>query len=400
MTAMQGRPVHVVDVCRTPFGRGKPGGVLSAAHPVDLLADVLVALQGRTGLDPRGVGDVVVGCVQQVGEQAGNIARHAVLAAGWPEAVPGTTLDRKCGSFQQALTDASHAVACGTHDLVVVGGVEMMSRIPMRTNRLGRDEVGDRFRARYPEGLVGQGVSAELIAARWSLTRAGLDAFSVESHRRAAAARDAGLLDGQLVPVEVEGVTVERDEGIRDETSPEALAKLRTPFRTDAMAERFPQVDWVVTAGNSSQVTDGAAAALVVSEDALERWGLSSRARVVGHTVVGDDPVMMLTGVIPATQLLLERAGLSASDVDSYEVNEAFASVVMAWQAEFGLDVDDERVNAWGGAIAYGHPVGASGGRLLSGLLGRLEQVSGRYGIWTMCESGGMANATLVERTG
>lgn len=398
MTPMLGRPVHLVDVCRTPFGRGKPGGTLASAHPVDLLAHVLGALQRRTGVDPGAVGDVVVGCVQQVGEQAGNIARHAALAAGWPDSVPGTTLDRKCGSFQQALTDASHAVACGTHDVVVVGGVEMMSRIPMRTNRLGRDELGDRFRTRYPDGLVGQGVSAELIAARWSLSREGLDAFSVRSHQLAAAARDGGLLDGHVVPVEVEGVPVVNDEGIRDDTSAQALAGLRTPFRSDALSQRFPQIDWVVTAGNSSQITDGAAAALVASEDALQRLGLASRARVLGHTVVGDDPLMMLTGVIPATRLLLDRTGLRSSDVDAYEVNEAFASVVLAWQKELG--VEDERVNAWGGAIAYGHPVGASGGRLLSGLLGRLEQVSGRYGVWTMCASGGMANATLLERTG
>lgn len=398
MSVMLGRPAHVVDVVRTPFARGREQGALAAAHPVDLLAHVLSALEQRTGLDPGSVGDVVVGCVQQVGEQAGNIARHATLAAGWPETVPGTTLDRKCGSFQQALTDASHAVAAGTHDVVVVGGVEMMSRIPMRTNRLGRDELGDRFRSRYPEGLVGQGISAELIAARYGLDREGLDGFSLRSQQRAARARDDGRLAAQIAPFPLDGAVVETDEGIRDQTTLAALAALRTPFRNDVMAERFPEIDWVITAGNSSQITDGAAAALVVGEDVLDRLGLQSRARVVGHRIVGDDPIMMLTGVVPATRQLLDRAGLDPGEVDAYEVNEAFACVVQAWQAELG--VDDERVNPWGGAIAFGHPVGASGGRLLANLLGRLEEVSGRYGLWTMCESGGMANATLLERTG
>ena len=397
MSVMFGRPAHVIDVVRTPFGRGREGGALAAIHPVDLLAHTFNALQERTGLDPATVGDVIVGCVQQVGEQAGNIARHATLAAGWPVTVPGTTLDRKCGSFQQALTDASHAVAAGTHDVVVVGGVEMMSRIPMRTNRLGRDELGDRFRARYPEGLVGQGISAELIAARWKLDRGSLDRFALMSQQRAAYARDAGLLDAQITPYDLGDHVVDADEGIRDQTTLEGLAGLRTPFRNEAAGERFPEIEWVVTAGNSSQLTDGAAAALVVAEDVLDTLGLRSRARVVGHSIVGDDPIMMLTGVIPATSQLLARAGLSASEIDTFEVNEAFASVVQAWQAEF--EVEDARVNPWGGAIAFGHPVGASGGRLLANLLGRLDETAGRYGLWTMCESGGMANATLLERT-
>lgn len=397
MSVMFGRPAHVIDVVRTPFGRGREGGALAAIHPVDLLAHTFNALQERTGLDPATVGDVIVGCVQQVGEQAGNIARHATLAAGWPVTVPGTTLDRKCGSFQQALTDASHAVAAGTHDVVVVGGVEMMSRIPMRTNRLGRDELGDRFRARYPEGLVGQGISAELIAARWKLDRGSLDRFALMSQQRAAYARDAGLLDAQITPYDLGDHVVDADEGIRDQTTLEGLAGLRTPFRNEAAGERFPEIEWVVTAGNSSQLTDGAAAALVVAEDLLDTLGLRSRARVVGHSIVGDDPIMMLTGVIPATRQLLARAGLSASEIDTFEVNEAFASVVQAWQAE--LEVEDARVNPWGGAIAFGHPVGASGGRLLANLLGRLDETAGRYGLWTMCESGGMANATLLERT-
>ena len=397
MSTMNGRPAHIVDVVRTPFGRGRDGGALAAAHPVDLLAHVFNRLQERTGLDPATVDDVVVGCAQQVGEQSGNIARHATLAAGWPETVPGVTLDRKCGSFQQALTDASHAVAAGTHDVVVVGGVEMMSRIPMRTNRLGRDELGERFRARYPDGLVGQGISAELIAARWKLDRGSLDRFALMSQQRAAQARDAGLLAAQIAPYDLGDHVVDTDEGIRDSTTLEGLGGLRTPFQNDAMGKRFPEIEWVVTAGNSSQITDGAAAALVVAEDVLDRFGLRSRARVIGHSVIGDDPVMMLTGVIPATRHLLARTGLDVSEIDTFEVNEAFASVVRAWQAE--LKVEDARVNPWGGAIAFGHPAGASGGRLLANLLGRLDETAGRYGLWTMCESGGMANATLVERT-
>ncbi|MCL3818613.1 thiolase family protein [Aeromicrobium wangtongii] len=397
MSAILGRPVHVVDILRTPFGRGREGGALSAAHPVDLLAHTFQALQERTGLDPSTIDDVVVGCVQQVAEQSGNIARHATLAAGWPESVPGMTLDRKCGSFQQALTDASHAVAAGTHDVVVVGGVEMMSRIPMRMNRLDRDELGTRFRARYPEGLVGQGISAELIASRWELDRGDLDRFALQSHHRAAHARDTGLLDAQIVPYDLGDHVAAVDEGIRDESTFERLSALRAPFRTDIMAERFPAIQWVVTAGNSSQITDGAAAALVVAEDVFDRTRLRSRARIVGHSIVGDDPIMMLTGVIPATRRLLARAGLDAAEIDVFEVNEAFASVVLAWQAELG--VEDARVNPWGGAIAFGHPVGASGGRLLANLLGHLDETSGRYGLWTMCESGGMANATLLERT-
>ena len=394
--AHTGRTAYVVDVVRSPFGRGRPGGTLSGAHPVDLLADMLDAIVRRSELDPAQVEDVIVGCVQQVGEQAGNVGRHAVLAAGWPHTVPATTLDRKCGSFQQAVSFAAQAVASGDQDLVVVGGVEMMSLIPMRTNRLGRDELGSRFRARYPDGLVGQGISAELIAARWNVSRQDLDAYALRSHRRAAAARDSGRLDDQIVPVTVGGVVVDRDQGIRDDTSLAALAGLRPAYRDEGMAARFPQIGWRVPAGNSSQITDGAAAALVASEQAVERLGLHPRARVVAAKVVGDDPVFMLTGVVPATRSVLDRAGLTIADIDVAEVNEAFASVVLAWQAE--LSADPETVNPWGGAIAFGHPVGASGGRLLANLLGRLDEIGGRFGLWTMCESGGMANATVLER--
>ena len=387
---------YVVDVVRTPFARGRENGALAGAHPVDLLAGVLSALVERMDLDPAVIEDTVVGCVQQVGEQAGNIGRHAVLAAGWPFSVPAVTLDRKCGSFQQAVHFAAATVASGQMDVVAVGGVEMMSRIPMKLNRMGRDELGPRFRERFPEGLVGQGISAELIAARWGLSRQELDAVSAESHRRAAAARDSDFLAPDLIPVQIGGRTVAVDEGIRDTTTAAVLAGLRASFEQSEMSERFPEITWQVTAGNSSQVTDGAAAALIVSERALHEHGLTPRARLVATSAVGDDPIMMLTGVIPATAKVLARAGLDIGQMDTIEINEAFASVVLAWAAEF--KVDSERLNPWGGAIAFGHPVGASGGRLLAQLVGRLEKTGGRYGLWSMCESGGMANATILER--
>jgi len=396
MTGLLGRPAYVVDVVRTPFGKGRPTGALAAAHPVDLLALTLRAAVQRTGVDPAAIEDVITGCVQQVGEQSGNIARHAVLAAGWPVHVPGVTLDRKCGSFQQALHFAAQAIGTGCMDLVAVGGVEMMSRIPMKLNRLDRDELGPMFRTARPDGLVGQGISADLIAARWGLDRARLDEFSVRSHRLAAEARDSGRLEPQIVPVPIADVLVSADEGIRDTTTPEALAALTPSFERPDMAQRFPQITWSVTAGNSSQITDGAATAIVASEAAIERFGLRPRAKVVGMSAVGDDPILMLTGIIPATQKVLAQTGLTLDDMDTCEVNEAFASVVLAWVDE--LAADEERVNPWGGAIAFGHPVGASGGRLLANLLGRLDQIEGTYGLWTMCESGGMANATVLQR--
>lgn len=387
---------YIVDVVRTPFGRGRESGVLAGVHPVDLLAGTLQALVERQGLDPALIEDTIVGCVQQVGEQAGNIGRHAVLAAGWPHSVPAVTLDRKCGSFQQAVHFAAATVASGQMDVVAVGGVEMMSLIPMKLNRMGRDELGPRFRAAMPEGLVGQGISAELIAARWDLSRQALDALSVQSHLRAAQARDAGLLARDTVAVTVGETTVTRDEGIREDTSAEVLAGLRPSFTSEQMSTRFPEIRWRVTAGNSSQITDGAAAALVVSERALEIHGLTPRARLVGTSAVGDDPILMLAGVIPATFKVLTRTGMSIAQMDTVEINEAFASVVLAWAAEFHVDRD--RLNPWGGAIAFGHPVGASGGRLLAHLIGRLEETGGRFGLWSMCESGGMANATILER--
>jgi acetyl-CoA acyltransferase len=281
-------------------------------------------------------------------------------------------------------------------DVVAVGGVEMMSRIPMKLNRLERDELGPMFRAARPEGLVGQGISAELIAARWGIDRERLDAFSARSHERAAAARDSGLLDPQIVPVTIDGTLIAADEGIRDTTTPDGLAALKPSFERADMAARFPEITWTVTAGNSSQITDGAATAIVASEAAIERFGLRPRARIVGMSAVGDDPILMLTGVIPATRKVLAQSGLTLDDMDTCEVNEAFASVVLSWVDELGADPD--RVNPWGGAIAFGHPVGASGGRLLANLLGRLDEIEGTYGLWTMCESGGMANGTILQR--
>jgi acetyl-CoA acyltransferase len=394
------RRAVVVDIVRSPFGRGRPGGALDGLHPVDLYAQVLQALIRRTGVDAALIEDVITGCVIQVAEQSGNIGRQAVLAAGFPESVPAVTLDRKCGSAQQAFDFAAQGVVAGAYDLVVAGGVEMMSLVPMRANRMGKDNEGPAVHRRYPEGLVRQGVSAELIAAHWGVGRAAMDAFALESHRRAVAAEDRGLTARTIAAVNVptpEGCrSIGRDEGPRRETSLEKLGVLKPAFEDAGTMERFPQIRWSVTAGNSSQVTDGASAALIAEESVAARLRLTPRAAITHFALAGDDPIMMLTAIIPATRKLLGRAGLPIDRVDCFEVNEAFASVVLAWLKETGADPD--RVNRWGGAIALGHPVGASGGRLLANLLGSLEEMGGRYGLQTMCESGGMANATLIER--
>jgi len=374
--------------------------VLDGLHPVTLYAEILRALVDRTGIDPALVEDVITGCVIQVGEQAGNIGRQAVLAAGFPESVPAVTLDRKCGSAQQAIDFAAQGIIAGAYDVVIAGGVEMMSLVPMRANRLGKDNEGPLFRRRYPAGLVRQGISAELIAARWGLSRERLDALALRSHERAAAAEDRGLTPRSIVPVRVPGPggerLVERDEGLRRDTSLDKLAGLRPAFHDPQVAAAYPQIQWRVTAGNSSQVTDGAAAVLLMEEATAVRLGLRARAAVTHFAVAGSDPILMLTAVIPATQRLLARASLEPAQIDAWEINEAFASVVLAWAAD--LAVDPERVNRYGGAIALGHPVGASGGRLFANLIATLEETGGRYGVQAMCESGGMANATLVER--
>ncbi|MBN8204392.1 thiolase family protein [Microbacterium esteraromaticum] len=385
----------VVDVVRTPVGRGKPGGMLSGVHPVDLAAGVLQQILERNGLESGQIDDVLLGCVSQVGDQSMNIARQAVLAAGFDERVPATTIDRQCGSSQQAVHFAAAGIMAGESDIVVVGGVESMSRVPLGSSATGGSPMSPRLRARYPEGLVNQGVSAELIAQRWGFDRDRLDAFAAESHRRAAQAWADGFFDRTVVAVP-EAPEARVDETVRAGTTAEKLAGLPASFRTDALAERFPELDWRITPGNSSPLTDGASAALMMSADRAEQLGLRPRARLRAFDVVGDDPLMMLTGPIPATRRVLERAGLDISDIDAYEVNEAFASVPLAWAAELGADPD--RLNPRGGAIALGHALGSSGTRLLGTLLDHLDETGGTLGLQTMCEGGGMANALIVER--
>ncbi len=386
------RRAVIVDGVRTPFARGRRGGALHGIHPVDLHAGLLAALVQRNALDPARIDDVLTGCVVQVGEQAGNIGRQAVLAAGLPESVPAVTIDRKCGSAQQAMDFAAMGIIAGAYDIAIAGGVEMMSMVEAKSNRLGRDSLGPRFAARYPAGLVHQGISAELIAARHGISRAAMDAFAARSHHLAAQAEDAGTLAAAILPVGA----VCRDEGVRRDTSADALAALKPAFHSTEMAARFPEIGWAITAGNSSQLSDGASALLLMEEATARALGLKPRAALTHFAVVGDDPLLMLTGVIPATRRLLAKAGLTIADIDSFEINEAFASVVLAWAAATGAD--PARVNRFGGAIACGHPVGASGGRLMLNLLAALEHSGGRYGLVSMCESGGMANATLVER--
>ncbi|MGN7979275.1 thiolase family protein [Microbacterium sp. 22195] len=385
----------VVDVIRTPVGRGKPGGSLSGVHPVDLAAGMLQSILERNGLESGQIDDVMLGCVSQVGDQAMNIARQAVLAAGFDEHIPGTTIDRQCGSSQQAVHFAAAGIAAGENDIVIVGGVESMSRVPLGSSASGGLPMSPRLSARYPQGLVNQGVSAELIAQRWGFDRAALDAFAAESHARAAQAWRDGFFDRTVVgvPEAPEAIT---DETVREGTTVEKLAGLPASFRTDAYAERFPDVEWSITPGNSSPLTDGASAALMMSADRAEQLGLTPRARFRAFDVIGDDPLFMLTGPIPATRRVLERAGLSIDDLDAYEVNEAFASVPLAWAAELGAD--PAKLNPRGGAIALGHALGSSGTRLLGTLLDHLEATGGRLGLQTMCEGGGMANALILER--
>jgi len=387
----------IVDAVRTASGKGKPGGALSGVHPVDLLAQVLEALVERNGLDPGRIDDVIGGCVTQAGEQAANITRQAVFAAGFPESVPATTVDRQCGSSQQAAAFAAQGVMAGSYDIVIAAGVESMSRAPMFSAIQGQDFYGSKVAARYPEGLVTQGISAEIVAARWKFDRDTLDEFAERSHRLAAAATDAGSFDAEIVPISRPQAAPHRvDETVRPGTSRENLAGLRPAFQGDPAAERFPEIEWSITAGNSSPLTDGASAVLIMSEQAANELSLQPRARFHSFAVTGDDPVLMLTGVIPATRKVLARTGLSIDDIDAFEVNEAFASVPLAWQRDVSADPD--RLNQRGGAIALGHPLGASGARLLTTLLGVLESTGGRYGLQTMCEGGGMANATIIER--
>ncbi len=386
----------IVDALRTPMGRGKPGGALSEVHPNELMATVLRALVERNGIDPAEVEDVIAGVVSQVGEQAMNPARCGWLAAGFPDHVPGISIDRKCGSSQQAVHFAAQGVMAGAYDIVIACGVESMSRVPMGSSRIGKDPYGPAFSARYAPGLVGQGVSAELVAARWGFDRAAMDAYAAQSHQRAAAAVARGDFDHEIVPVQTPGGVVDKDETIRPQTTVESLSGLKAAFENAELGARFPEIGWGVTAGNSSQITDGASAVLIMSEAAAKRYGLRPRARFVAFDVVGDDPLLMLTAPIPATRRVLKKAGLAIGQIDHVEVNEAFASVPLAWQREIGGD--GARLNPLGGAIALGHPLGASGARLLTTMLGGLERSGGRYGLQTMCEAGGMANATIIER--
>jgi acetyl-CoA acetyltransferase family protein len=383
------REAVIVEAVRTPVGRR--GGALKDWHPVDLLSVVLAEVVRRAGIDPALVEDVIAGCVNQAGEQSLNVARNAALAAGFPESVPGTTVDRQCGSAQQAAHFAAQGVMSGAYDIVIACGVETMTRVPMGASSQGPGKpFGPLMEERYDHGLVNQGISAELISEKWGLERAALDAFSLESHRRAAAAIAEGRLGPQIVAVTVgeNGSTrsFSQDEGVRPDTSIEKLGTLRTAFKEDG----------VVTAGNSSQISDGAAALLIMAREVAERLGLKPRARFVSFAMAGDDPIFMLTAPIPATKRVLERANLSLGDMDRIEINEAFASVVLAWQKETGADLS--RVNVNGGAIAIGHPLGASGARIMTDLLCELERSGGRYGLQTMCEGGGMANATVIER--
>jgi len=382
----------IVDAIRTPLG--KRNGMLRDWHPVDLAAETLKALVDRTGIDPELVDDVVMGCVMQVGEQAVNVARNAVLAAGWPETVPGTTIDRQCGSSQQAAHFAAQGVIAGAYDVVVAGGVEVMTRVPMGSSMADGKfgwPFGPAVGARYADegGLVPQGISAELIADKWGLSRDDLDAFGVRSQQYAARATDEGRFEREILPVlGADGAIVSRDEGLR-ETTAESLAALKPSFRSEEEGGR-------VTAGNSSQITDGAAALLIMSEDKAAALGLTARARFVDFALAAANPRLMLTAPIPATEKVLDRAGMKLDDIDLVEINEAFASVVLAWEQELHPEMD--KVNVNGGAIALGHPLGCSGARLMTTLLNELERTGGHAGLQTMCEGGGMANATIIER--
>ena len=384
----------IVDAIRTPLG--KRNGKLQNWHPVDLAAETLKALISRTGIDPAVIDDVIMGCDMQVGEQGVNIGRNAVLAAGWPDTIPGTTIDRQCGSSQQAAHFAAQGVIAGAYDVVVAAGVEVMTRVPMGSSMADGKfgfPFGPAVAARYESegGLVGQGISAELIADKWGISRDDMDAFGVRSQEYAARATREGRFQAEILPVlGADGTMMTADEGLRD-TTRESLGKLKPSFRPEEEGGR-------VTAGNSSQITDGSSAILIMSEEKAKALGLTPRARFVDFSLAGADPRFMLTAPIPATQKVLQRAGMNIDQMDLVEINEAFASVVLAWEKEIHPDMN--KVNVNGGAIALGHPLGCSGARLMTTLLNELERTGGRYGLQTMCEGGGMANATIIERLG
>ncbi|MFE1594287.1 thiolase family protein [Nocardia sp. NPDC058705] len=387
------RDAVIVEAVRTPIGRGKPNGALHDVHPVDLLAHSLRAVVERSGIDPVLIDDVIGGIVTQAGEQGSNMTRRAALAAGYPESVPATTVDRQCGSSQQAIHFAAQGVIAGAYDIVVAAGVESMGRVPMGANLVGATDLsGVAFAERYPEDLVPQGISAELIAAKWGLTRTQLDEFALGSHEKAARATKDGLFADELAPINA----LSADEGIRVGSTLDTLAKLKPAYYDPAMAARFPQIGWEITAASASQVSDGSSAVLIMSGERAEQLGLRPLARLHSFSVAGDDPLLMLTAVIPATEKVLRRAGLDISDIDLFEINEAFSPVVLAWAKETGVDMS--RVNVNGGAIALGHPLGASGARLMTTLVHAMRQRGARFGLQTMCEAGGLANATIIER--
>jgi acetyl-CoA acyltransferase len=380
------REAVIVEAVRTPVGRRN--GVLSGIRAEDLAAKPLEEVVKRVGISPELVEDVIFGCVSQVGEQAFDIARQAALIAGYPIEVPGTTIDRQCGSSQQAVHFASQAIISGDMDIVVAGGIENMSRVPMGSNMQGV-KISEALTSKYE--IINQGLSADRIAAKWGFSREQMDAFSLESHAKAVAARNEGRFEKEIMPLEVtlpDGtqLVVKDDEGPRENTNLEKLGSLKPAFKEDGG----------ITAGNSSQISDGAVALLLMSREKAEELGLKPRFRVIARSVVGSDPTLMLTGPIPATKKVLKKAGLSIEDIDIFEVNEAFASVPLAWLEETGAD--PKKLNPNGGAIALGHPLGASGGRLMTTLMSELERTGGRYGLQTMCEGHGMANATIIER--
>ncbi len=380
------REAVIVEAVRTPTGRRN--GMLSAVRPDELAAQVLKELVDRSGISPDLIDDVIMGCVSQVGEQGGDIARLATLIAGLPIEVPGTTIDRQCGSSQQAVHFASQAIISGDMDIIIAGGIENMSRVPIGSSMKGAT-YSEKLTSRYE--VINQGLSAERIAEKWGFDRETLDQFSMESHQKAQRAQDEGRFENEIMPIDItlpDGTTqtMKHDEGIRPETTVEVLANLKTVFKEDGF----------IHAGNSSQISDGASALLIMSREKAEELGLKPRARVLARTVVGSDPTLMLTGPIPATKKVLERAGLTIDDIDIFEVNEAFAPVPLAWLKETGADPD--KLNPNGGAIALGHPLGASGSRLMCTMLNELERTGGRYGLQTMCEGHGMANATIIER--
>ena len=395
------REAVVVEAVRSAVGRRN--GRLAGLHPADLLGEVFTGLVERTGIDPAIVDDVVTGCVDQVGEQSLNIGRNAWLGAGLPESVPATTVDRQCGSSQQAAHFAAQGVISGAYDVAIASGVESMTRVPMLSNINGANPFGNGMLARYGEDLVPQGISAEMIAAKWQISREEADAIALESHRRAAAAADAGAFADEILPIKItlpDGSVEEHaaDEGIRRDTSADKLGGLKPAFFNDHYAGRYPDLPWVVTAGNSSQISDGAAALLIMTPEKAKELGLTPRWRFHTFALAATDPVTMLTGPIPATQSALAKAGMDVGQIDHFEINEAFATVVAAWLRETGAQPD--RVNPRGGAIALGHPLGGSGARLMTTMLHALEQTGGRFGLQSMCEGGGLANATIVERLG